>query len=54
MRTVSHHLLRRRARAKAHALNAVADRGHRYIVEKAARGPFRWRVVEVRAHDRRR
>lgn len=41
---VSHHLLRRRARARAIALNAEVG-GNRYRVERAARGPWRWRVV---------
>ena len=47
METVSHHLLRRTARARALKLNAQ----HRgvvpapYRVEKAKRGPWRWRVV---------
>lgn len=46
-RTVSHHLLRRRARARAAALNAVAAPGYKYRVVKALRGPWRWRVVEI-------
>lgn len=53
MHTVSHHLLRRRARARAAALNAdyIATRSGPgtfaavYRVEKAVRGPYRWRVV---------
>lgn len=59
--TVSHHFLRRRARAKQARLEAQAEadaqarvrNGHsperrRFRVEKAQRGPYRWRVVRVR------
>jgi hypothetical protein len=41
---VSHHMLRRRARNKASKLNKLGD-GYHYRVEKAHRGPWRWRVV---------
>lgn len=52
MHTVSHHLLRRRARARALKLNvdytrtAATSTGYGpYRVKKAVRGPWRWRVV---------
>lgn len=53
MHTVSRHYLRRRARARARELNAdyLATRegsgtfSQPYRVEKAVRGPYRWRVV---------
>lgn len=52
MHTVSHHLLRRRARARALKLNVDYTRNQAtssgpgpYRVEKALRGPYRWRVV---------
>lgn len=53
MHTVSHHLLRRRARARALKLNVDYTRtatgtgtfSAPYRVEKAVRGPYRWRVV---------
>jgi hypothetical protein len=43
--TPSHHLLRRRARARAKRLNA-SDPEHHYTVERAERGPWRWRVLQ--------
>lgn len=55
--TVSHHMLRRTARAKARRLNgqhihervALGDTLEvRYHVEQAKRGPWRWRVVRQR------
>lgn len=53
MHTVSHHLLRRRARARALKLNVdfattattTTSGAGPYRVEKAVRGPYRWRVV---------
>jgi ribosomal protein S12 len=45
MDIVSHHLLRRRARAKAYALNATHLPGVRYRVVQAQRGPWRWYVI---------
>lgn len=44
--TVSRHYLRRRARTVAHRLDH-ADPTHNYTVERAERGPFRWRVVRT-------
>ena len=49
-RTVSHHLLRRTARARMRRLVAEAARrgeDRQYAVERTRRGPWRWRVVEV-------
>lgn len=43
-RTYSHHLLRRRARAKAQKLEALNPELD-FRVLKSARGPWRWRVV---------
>lgn len=52
MHTISHHFLRRRARARALKLNvdftarSPTSTGYGpYRVEKALRGPYRWRVV---------
>lgn len=47
--TVSHHLLRRRARAKADWLNDHKMLGQHvaYRVVRAKRGPYRWRVVKI-------
>lgn len=45
--TVSHHFLRRRARAKERKLEAQMPDGQ-FRVEKAQRGPYRWRVVRVK------
>jgi hypothetical protein len=46
MTIVSHHLLRRRARAKANALNnTLHPLEPRYRVVQAQRGPWRWYVV---------
>lgn len=53
MHTVSRHLLRRRARARRDRLNAdylttrtgTGTFSAPYRVEKAVRGPYRWRVV---------
>lgn len=45
-KTISHHLLRRRARTKATQLDRQ-DEWHNYMVEKTERGPWRWRVVRV-------
>jgi hypothetical protein len=45
---ISHHLLRRRARAKQRKLQALEDPKqprYNYRVERAQRGPWRWRVV---------
>lgn len=54
-RTVSHHLLRRRARAACAKLNTAAQQriirsnvNVRYLVVRAERGPWRWRVEEWR------
>lgn len=45
MSIVSHHMLRRTARARAHRLNAQ-DRPHvHYRVEPTQRGPWRYRVI---------
>lgn len=52
MHTVSHHLLRRRARERAAKLNAdlrvsppTGVGNAPYRVVRSARGPWRWRVV---------
>lgn len=42
---VSHHFLRRTARARAHWMEAHSN-GH-YTIERARRGPYRWRVVRT-------
>lgn len=41
--TVSRHFLRRTARRKRDRL-MKNDPNHGYVVERCARGPFRWRV----------
>lgn len=45
--TISHHLLRRRARAKKRELDHVATPRTSYRVEKTERGPWRWRVIRL-------
>lgn len=49
--TISRHYLRRTARARARELNRreyPLAREPRYTVERAWRGPFRWRVIRVK------
>lgn len=44
--TMSHHLLRRTARRKQRQLERIYP-GDTFRIEKAERGPWRWRVVLV-------
>jgi hypothetical protein len=56
MKTASRHMFRRTARKREHALERIETermtleppRRYRYYVERSRRGPFGWRVVEVR------
>lgn len=47
--TVSHHMLRRRARAREQVLEAhkPADARYRYQVVKTRKGPWRYRVEQI-------
>ena len=55
--TVSHHYLRRRARAQARKQNVHAAKlragtqpwPYNYVVVRTERGPYRWRVERVDA-----